>query len=358
MTSSHTSKPFLLIQADSLNSKYGGIYEYTKNLTQNFESLNFKAITKTHSAEIETEKQIVIPRKKIKFYGTYRNAYLIPKVVNETSATHYWQTDHLLPLNLPKHLKKILTIHDLSSYFFPQFHTLQNYLGHKLFLKKSLKQADLILTPSQSIKNELLNNFNLSTNIQTIFNGCNQNPQIIPPLKKINDPFFLYVGTIEPRKNLETLINAYQNIQSQIPEKLLLIGNQGWKSDKIHKIIKQNPNIVYLGQLSEPKKNFYIKSATALVYPSLYEGFGLPPLEAMNIGTPVITSNIPVFQEIYQNHSLQFETKNSPELSQKLLELSQNQSLRIKLIQQGKSLAQKLSWQKTAQKIEKLISEL
>jgi len=358
MNSSPKSKQLILIQADSLTNKVGGIYQYTKNIVKNLDQNSFKLITQTKSNEFNPQNQLIIPKKKLTLYGTYRHSYLISKTIQQIPATHYWQTDHIFPLNLPKKLKKILSIHDLSSYLYPEFHTKLNYLGHKLFFKKSLHQADLILTPSKTVFDEVQANFKLNCRIETVYNGVNPEPEIIPPINRITEPFFLYVGTIEPRKNLNTLIQAYTNIQTQIPENLLLIGHPGWKSKEIHKLIQKHPKIIFLNHLPEPQKNYYIKTATALVYPSLYEGFGLPPLEAMQIGTPVVTSHTPALKELYKNHSLQFNPVNPLELSQLLINLSQNQSLRIELIKKGKLIANQLTWKKTATKIQQLISEV
>ena len=335
----------LLIQADSLDDQSAGVNIYTKNIIENLPQNNFHLL-KIKAAH---KNEISLPIRKIRLYKSLRFFYLMPEKINQLKPKVFWQPAHLLPFGIDKKIRKVITIHDLSSITMPEHHIPMNVLGHKLLLQKSIKESSGIITVSETIKQEIIKRYNPTAKIISIYNGVQKNPLIQKPKTAFPRKYFLYLGTIEPRKNILTLIKSYLEIKRKIPEKLLIIGNYGWKSNEIHELINQNPDsIIYLGFLPEAQKNYYLKNATALIYPSLYEGFGLPPLEAMQLGTPTITSNLSSLKELYQNHSLQFDPFNTSQLSKYLLQLSENESLRSELSKNGILYSQNFSWKKTA----------
>jgi glycosyltransferase involved in cell wall biosynthesis len=300
-----------------------------------------------------------MPFKPKRLYKTYRLFNLLHKKINQLNPKVFWEPSHIMPPGISNKIKKILTIHDLSSITLPQFHTKMNVLGHKLLLKYSINQADTILTVSNTIKDEIIERYKPKAKVISVYNGINKNPKIANNIPFPINPYFVYVGTIEPRKNLETLITAFLQVKDKIPQKLYIIGDYGWKSEKIHQLIDQNSDCIkYLGFLEESEKNYYLKNATALIYPSIYEGFGLPPIESMQLGTPVITTTGGSLKELYSQHSLQFDPYDIEKLTKNMLEISQDQNLRSKLASEGIEYAKKFNWEFTAKQIDQIINEL
>lgn len=350
----------LLIHADCLDDQRAGIHIYTKKIIENLNLTTDDGIIRLKKdPNLTSTTQVEMPFKPQRFYKTYRLFNLLHKKINELSPKIFWEPSHIMPPGISKKIKKILTIHDLSSVTLPQFHTKMNVLGHKLLLKYGINQADVILTVSDTIKNEIIERYNPKAKVISVYNGINKTPQIATNLPLPITPYFLYVGTIEPRKNLETLVTAFLKIKDQIPQKLYIIGDYGWKSEKVHELINQNPDsITYLGFLEESQKNYYLKNATALIYPSIYEGFGLPPLESMQLGTPVITTTGGSLKELYADYSLQFEPFDTKTLIKNMLTISQDTEIRQKMSLAGIEYAKKFDWQITATNINKIITEL
>lgn len=152
-------------------------------------------------------------------------------------------------------------------------------------------------------------------------------------------PYLLYVGNAYPHKNLEILIRA-------TPIKLILVGKQ----DYFYKRLPHTEHTVFFGEATEEELQNLYKNATALVFPSLMEGFGLPGLEAMAQGTPVVCSDIPVFHEIYGDAVLYFNPKNSRDITSKLQTIISDQKLAKSLIDKGKLQVRKYSWKEMAKK--------
>ena len=166
-------------------------------------------------------------------------------------------------------------------------------------------------------------------------------------------PYSLFVSTLEPRKNILTLIEAFEylKINYHIPHQLILVGKKGWKyQDILEKIETSNvkEDIQQLDYLSDELVALFYNQAAAFVYPSYYEGFGLPILEAMTLGAPVITSNTSSLPEVGGEAALYINPHDYYELAQTMLKVIDNSTLSKEMIDKGKKQAQKFSWEKTA----------
>ena len=350
----------LLIHADCLDDQKAGIHTYTKEIIAHLNLTSNDGVLRLQKdPNLTSTNQIICPFKPLKFYKTYRLLRLLPKIINDLNPKLFWEPSHIMPMGLNKKIKKVLTIHDLSSITLPQYHTKMNVLGHKLFLKQSIKNADTILTVSNSVKEEIIDRYKPKANVISIYNGIVQPKEVATNLPLPLEKYFIYLGTLEPRKNIELLIKSFLQIKNKIPQKLFIVGGTGWKSESIRLLISQNSDsIKYLGFLPEPEKNFYLKNATAMIYPSFYEGFGLPIMEALNLGTPVITSNQGALKEIYQDYTIQFDPYSITDLSKILLQISQNPELTTPYQQQGITYSKQFTWEKTAYQINQIFQEL
>ncbi|BBA79311.1 mannosyl transferase B [cyanobacterium endosymbiont of Rhopalodia gibberula] len=260
--------------------------------------------------------------------------------------------------------RKIMTIHDLTFLKYPQYSTtlVQGYLER---IKRCLAWTDLIITFSESNKQDLIEYFNInSERIQITYEASRYSSYKIRPdkielLKNSIDynfsiPYLLFVSTLEPRKNVITLIKAFDYLkeQNKIPHNLILIGQKGWKYQSIFEAIensKYQQSIYYLNYLSDELLALFYAQTEAFIYPSFYEGFGLPVLEAMTLGSPVITSNTSSLPEIAGDAALLINPNDFLELAEAILKVISDSQLREELTKKGKERAKLFSWEKTAQ---------
>lgn len=260
-----------------------------------------------------------------------RNPAYIPcgdKIKTLKVKSKYWK---LLPFDILKNFEKydvyyqpdyiphkfngriIVNVHDMSHKACPEYHPWKRILVRNLF-ESRMKNADVILTDSESSKKEIMKYWGVSSEkVHVTYLGIdaryyNYSLNTLDELElihkwKMPENYILFVGTIEPRKNIQRLIQAFDMYKSvsQNDLKLVLAGGKGWLSDGIYKTAAEaeySSEIVFTGYFPEHLKPALYAKAKALVYPSLYEGFGLPILEAMAVGTPVLTSNISSMPEV------------------------------------------------------------
>jgi glycosyltransferase involved in cell wall biosynthesis len=170
---------------------------------------------------------------------------------------------------------------------------------------------------------------------------------------RIEDEFILFVGTIEPRKNLLTLVRAFEEILRQTPlrPQLVIVGREGWLNDDLHSFIERSgikDRLLLTGYVPEQELAALYSSCSLCVYPSLYEGFGLPPLEAMACGAPVITSNIPTIVETVAASARLVSPTDTRALASAIIELLSDKGERSRLSTAGRARAAQFSWEKTA----------
>lgn len=193
----------------------------------------------------------------------------------------------------------VLTIHDVSPTLFPEFHNWKRNFFFKRMLPFYLKGADAIIASSYSTKSDIIRYYGIPAEKITVVHLA------LPKIKyeKVEkEPFILYLGTLEPRKNVEGVIRAFAILKSHgFKYKLVIAGGKGWKYDSIFNLVKRlglQDEVIFRGYVSDAEKVFLYKKAKLLVWPSFYEGFGLPVLEAMACGTPVVTSNTSSLPEV------------------------------------------------------------
>ncbi|EKD43712.1 MAG: glycosyl transferase group 1 [uncultured bacterium] len=292
--------------------------------------------------------------------GLIKIENLLPEKIN------YWFSPNLNFTSLKKSTKHILLLHDLSFEFFPEFYTLKRQLWHRFINPKKLcETADIIITPSVNTKRDLINYYQIpDKKIQVIYPGLSKNFYIDEEeLKKqknfikkkygLPDNFILFLAAIEPRKNLLGLIKAYEKLPPTITNKyhLIIAGAKGWKNNSVYKAalhssLKQN--IKFFGYLPDLEKPALYSLADLFVFPSYYEGFGLPIIEAMQMNTPVIASNCSSINEIAKNGVLLVNPNNTNNLSVAIKTILQNPELIINYKKRGKEIASEFNWHEAA----------
>lgn len=263
-----------------------------------------------------------------------------------------------------KNSRRIINIYDLSFIKYPDYidATVATY---KKRLKRHLQWTDLILTISESSKRDIVNY--LGVNHQQIYvtplasrysSGYLKNHLSDQAMESIaynfSQPYLLFVSTIEPRKNIQTLINAFNLLKQNVKldHHLVLIGRKGWHYEPIFAAIERSPwthHIHHLDYLCDELVALFYSKADVFVYPSHYEGFGLPVLEAMTLGAPVVTSNTSSLPEVAGDAAFLIDPNDPMELAEAILKVISDTQYRQDLIQKGQERAKLFSWERTAQ---------
>ncbi|MGK7874695.1 MAG: glycosyltransferase family 4 protein [Xenococcaceae cyanobacterium] len=271
------------------------------------------------------------------------------------------------PRTILGNIQRILTVYDLIPILFPKFVTPKVYRRFIKTLNSIDKNRDWIICISQHTKQDLCEYTGMNpervfvTHLAAAdhFYPVTDSEIITSTLKRYKipkSPYLLSLCTLEPRKNLSFLIRCFSQIIADDPNlelNLVLVGVSGWKNANIFQSARDNPDlksrIIFTGYVPDEDLSAIYSSATAFVYPSLYEGFGLPPLEAMQCGTPVITSNTSSLPEVVGDAGIMIDPKQEDELCQALLKVINNSDLRATLAQKSIERASQFSWARCAE---------
>jgi glycosyltransferase involved in cell wall biosynthesis len=254
-----------------------------------------------------------------------------------------------MPAIRAKSRKYVVTIHDLAVWKFPRFFTPAYEKFTKAIMTRCIQEADHIITVSNTIKNEILGQFNVPENkISVCFNALNSRFRRIENFPR--QDLLLFVGNIDQHKNLVTLVKAFALLKKKNAGydrmKLIIAGNRRAGSDALAEVLRSQSlsedDVKVLGYVSDKKLVELYNSAAALIMPSLYEGFGLPVIEAMACQTPVIASDIPVFREIVEGAALFYSpVEDEHALCDSIEKLLSSESLRNSLQEGAKRMVEK-----------------
>lgn len=259
----------------------------------------------------------------------------------------------------------VVTIHDLTLLKFSDL-LLPNkmaYIYIKYMIKKAVEKSDMIITVSNNTKKDIVDWFDISEDkIKVIYNGIDEKFKKIENKNKIkefknkhdiNSDYILSLGNIKPHKNLKRLIKAFAKVQNHNNDiKLVITGKGEVLLDELREIIKKNDienKVIFTGFLEDEELPLIYNAAELLIYPSLYEGFGIPPLEAMACGTPVVTSNKSSLPEVVGEAAILVDPYKIDDIADGILEVLNNKDLAKNLINKGYKRIQKFTWEKAAQ---------
>lgn len=271
---------------------------------------------------------------------------------------------HTIPLIHPS--RTITTCHDIGFERFPQLYSKTDLKYHRWAMKLAVKKAQRIIAVSQFTKNEIIDVYNINPEkVVVIYHGFNKD--IYHPIKdelkvnsilkkyKISKPFILYIGRLELKKNTPGLVKAFGILKQskRWPHKLVLTGQEGYGSDEINKNInsfKLFNEVIKVGYIPAKDLPFIISATDLFILPSFYEGFGLPVLEAMACGCPVIASRIASLPEIVGEAGFLVNPRNPEDIMRAMDRVLEDQNLREQMIQKGFKWVQNFSWEKSALK--------
>jgi len=349
------------IRVVSKNFKDNKYFIYTSNNIKN-KRLDF----------IKSNKNIYIKTPKNFFYKSFDFLWRSKKVIDDLlhdKIDIYHGLSNEIPYGIEvTGIKTIVTIHDLIFIRYPNlFQAFDRYIYFKKF-KYACEKANKIIAVSTQTKKDIIKFFNISEDkITVIYQGCNNifqkeittdKQNLVAKKYNLPNKFLLYVGTIEERKNLLSLIKAIKKIPNQ---KLVVIGNGKKYKKKCREYIRVNnleKNILFINNLSLNEIRAIYAKAEIMIYPSIFEGFGIPILEALFSKVPVITSKNGCFSEAGGPHTSYINPLSSEEIKNEILKIQSSNEIRNKMIRNGYAYAQNFTDEKIANNLMKLYKSL
>ncbi len=299
---------------------------------------------------------------------------MLPAFLRKNAVDILFSPAYALPLfRKPSATRYVVTIHDLIAFVHPESFTPKMRLWQKLFVRNAARMADRVIAVSHRTKDDLLRFTSLqSERISVIHNAVDD---VFHPIRdaaalenvrrQYNLPgeFILHVGTIEPRKNLVALVQSYALLPNHLRDRyaLVLAGGKGWYDKHIIADIERSglhERVHFTGFVEHNDLPALYALATLFVYPSLYEGFGYPPLEAMACGTPVITSNRSSLPEVTGEAALLVDPKNTHEIAQAMTSLLTDEQQREDLRERGLKRAAEFRWDQCARNTLRVFEEV
>lgn len=270
--------------------------------------------------------------------------------------------------------KKITIIHDMAYKAYPDTVRKRTRNLLNISLQKSCKRADKIITVSEFSKQEIIKYLGVEEDkIVVMPNGvdfslyhpnyCYKDIIKVKGKYKIDTDYFLYLGTLEPRKNIERLIHAYSQLKSELPDvpKLVIAGKKGWMYESIFetvKSLKMEKNVIFVGYVEEKDAPILIKGAEIFLFPSIYEGFGMPPIEAMACGTPVVVSNVSSLPEVVGDSGILVDPLSIESIKEGMKKLFLDEKLREEMSYKGIQRVKLFTWDRAVEILQDVFCKL
>lgn len=274
--------------------------------------------------------------------------------------------DYIVPPRISG--KVITTIHDMTYVRYPEMMNQKNLRRIRRDFEYSLERSARILTVSEFSKREIMEQLHIpAEKISVVYNAPALREEAadfeaVAEKYQIDNPYILYVGTIEPRKNLARLLKAFQLMKKEqgIEHKLVLAGGSGWKNKEIYQMAESLPcaqDVIFTGYVSEGEKSALYRHAAVFAFPTLYEGFGIPVLEAQSCGVPVLTSDCSSLPEVGGDGGLYVNPYDEKAIAQGLWKLLADRELAEKLVRAGYENRKRFSWERSAERLCEIIEK-
>jgi len=351
----------IALDARMLNES--GIGRYIRNLIKELQKVDseneyFVLLLEKDFNSLKLNENFKKVLADIRWYGLAEQIRL-PSIINKLKP----DLVHFPHFNVPIFFKGkfVVTIHDLIHQHFQMrratLHDPLTYkvkqIGYKVIFKNAIKKSEKILVPSNYVKNLLtydwgVKNEKIVVTPEAVDDKIIEKSQILLKRLNIRQPYIFYVGNAHPHKNVEGLIRVFRELRGKYQYlQLVLAGGDHYFWQRVRKDF-QDPNIIYTGTVSDEELVALYKGAKAFVMPSFEEGFGIPLLEAMACGCPVVSSNAGALQEVGGNAAIYFDPHNLEDMIQKISQALNSENLRKSLIEKGKQRVKLFSWEKLA----------
>jgi glycosyltransferase involved in cell wall biosynthesis len=342
------------------------LYNLIKNMINNGKANEISLIHYERSDDpiYSQINDIIIPEIPLKL----TSAIGIPQAVKNADIdilhvpVHWY--NQITPFLFNREIKKVLTIHDLTPILFPEMHTRETNLTWKSSLKFIKNRTNIMICDSVSTKNDCMKLLKIpEKRLKVIPLSADEQYKPIKNKEHIRDelkreynidyPFILFVGTLEKRKNVPILLKSFYKLKkSKLNHKLVIVGGKGWKYTRIFDLIEGlnlENDVIFTDYVSDEYLVKLYNEADLFVYPSLYEGFGLPPLEAMACGCPVITSNTSSLPEVVGDAGVMVDPNDIDSLTESMIKILTDNEYREEMGRKSLERAHMFSWKKTAE---------
>lgn len=338
-----------------------------------FDFLNSSQNEKRLRKLLNFSENTLIKKCTYMHYGIYiRNQRLFNMIPYNYLFRSKAEIFHFFNFIIPSNIrgKIVNTVHDMVYIRYPETMSEANYNIHRTNLQRSCINADVILTVSQNSRNEIAEFMNVPLDkIQVAYPAVdravfypNKNYGLIREKYEISGSYILYLGTLEPRKNIISIIKAFKIISDRNKEIMLVIaGEKGWQYDEVFRNVEDlhlQDKVIFTGYVPEEDICVLYSCALAFVFPSLYEGFGIPPLEAMACGTPVIVSEAASLREVVGDAGILVDPLDVENIAFEMERLINDSSLRTIYSKKGVNQARDFSWEKSAKKVLEIYNSL
>lgn len=292
----------------------------------------------------------------------------LPKLIRATKPDIFISPGYMIPLS--KEPRMIAVVHDFATWYFPKAYSQKDRFLQKLGIARAASKASAILFVSKSALSDFEKYYpNYSGIKQVVYQNFGSNlyneKNLSSDFRPTTDPYILSVGRLEERKNTKNLVKAYgilRNIHPDIKHKLVLIGNKGYRFHEIeyeiNRLHKFKNDVIFPGHIHQKDIYSFYKNADVFAYPSLYEGFGIPILEAFLAGTPVACSDNSSIPEVAGESALYFDPKKPREISDAIYSLLIDKKLSDKLVSGGRKRLKLFSWDNAAKDILEVIEKI
>jgi glycosyltransferase involved in cell wall biosynthesis len=306
---------------------------------------------------------VLFPQARHPFLYYLYFEYAIPKALKKIKADYFISTDGYMSLSTD--VKTLNVIHDINFEHRPQDLPFLQRKYYTHYFPRFARKATRIATVSEFSKNDMIQTYQVDgAKIDVVYNGCNEKYLPITASEQNNirykytsgRQYFLFVGSLNPRKNTKNLLKAFDEFKKTYSSdiKLLLVGQVMWDDSDFKEIyhnMKFKTDVNFLGRVSSSELKNIIGSALALTYVPFFEGFGIPVLEAMNCDVPVITSNTTSIPEVVGDAALLVNPESIEAIRDAMLKIAKESSLRLSLIEKGRIQRNNFSWTKTSEKL-------
>ena len=353
------------VDARLLSRPLTGIGRYTLEMCRSLSKKEGVTLNLYSPSPILDEAKLILPSARVRTMnwqnGVFRQLWTescLPLWAKMDEVDVFWGPAHRLPRQLPRAIPTVVTIHDLVWKYARGTMRLATYLLEKTQMPSAVRRADAVVVDSKSTADAVRLEFSVDTDRLTVVPLAANVTQGVISSESLNDisfddPFFLFVGTLEPRKNLHRLLAAYSSLSDPVKSKIkmVIVGGKGWGGVNLGETIGQlnlREHVRLLGYLDEPTLAALYRHAKFLAMPSLYEGFGLPLVEASAHGTPVLTANNSSMPEVAGEAGLLVDALDVDSIACGLNRLITDDQLLAGLAAKAKSNAARFSWDKSA----------
>jgi glycosyltransferase involved in cell wall biosynthesis len=348
------------IAARGLSVESGGVKQYIESLTSALLKIDntnkyYIFYNLNNSKRKFPKANEIVLSSSSKLFWDY---YLIPKAIKDYELDIMLFPKNILPFFI--NCKSVIVIHDLA-FFMNELNAypLTDTFYMHMMIKSSVKRANRIITVSENTKRDIIKFLGVEESKITVTHlASNKKYRIIEDeirlneIKKkynLNNKFIFYCGSLSPRKNMIRLLMAFDIIRNKIPHKLVLTGGRSWNDKTLNNLIhKIGDDVIKLGFVPDEDTPLLYNLADLFVYPSLYEGFGLPTLEAMACGCPVFTSNVSSIPEVIGDAGIMIDPYNVDEMAKSMYDILKDDGMKGDMVKRGQKQIKKFSWDKCA----------